>query len=124
MTYTDPDTNRPVIGTPLHFTGPGAISLIGDYCAPSSLTNAIHCAPAAEGTPRAAPKQRRIVRSMPDARAWVRHRAPGAGRPALGPYRACASCTTGLVRPSAAEQGMTRCARCRKLRSRGARISE
>ena len=122
MTYTDPDTNRPFIGEPLLFTGPGAISLIGDYCAPSSLTNAIHCAPAAEGTPRAAQKQRRIVRSMPDARAWVRHRAPGAGRPALGPYRACASCATGLVRPSAAEQGMTRCDACRTVRRVTARV--
>ena len=124
MIYTDPDTNQPFIGWPISFTGPGGISLIGDYYAPSSLTHAIHCAPAAEGTPRAAPKQRRIVRSLPDARAWLRHRAPGAGRPALGPYRACASCATGLVRPSQADQGMTRCEGCRKLRSRGARLGE
>ena len=123
MIYTDPDTNKPFIGEPLLFTGPGAISLIGDYCAPSSLTNAIHCAPAAEGTPRAAPKQRRVVRSMPDARHWSRAissytvtgaghgwRRIGPGHPNAAP---CATCASGLVRPCDRKKRYASCLACR-----------
>ena len=125
MTYTDPDSGEQFDGEAVLFTGPAApYSLLGDGPRPSCLVSLVDFAPVHEGRPHVPqPRKLHVVRARPDAVAWPR-RALGAGRPALGPYVGCASCATGLVRPSAAAQGTKNCARCRTVRSREARIGE